>query len=154
MVLAQKAARALMVMALLQTLQQLNCSRAIDLDPSVAHSAEFQDLLNVYTSQTALEELAQIVSTRSNLVRMRLMRNRRRRLLVCIMFLHQQPERRSRGCVSDLLPDMLKPAFPAKSDLPPTCFFVNFFVAKNKDRLPKITVLLLFYFFFHLLPKA
>ena len=76
MVLAQK------VMALHQTLQQLNCSRAIDLDPCVAHSVEFQDLLNVYTSQTALEELAQIVSTRSNLVRMRLMRNRRRRLLV------------------------------------------------------------------------
>ena len=43
-----------------------------------------------------------------------------------------------RGCFSDLLPDMLKPAFPAKSDLPPT-FLCFFFVAKNKDRLPKIT---------------
>ena len=31
MTLAQKAARALMVMALLQALQQLTCSRAIDL---------------------------------------------------------------------------------------------------------------------------
>ena len=63
---------------------------------SVAHGAKFQDLLNVYmsTSQIALEELAQIVSTRSNLVRMRLVRNRHHRLLVCacIMFLHQQPE--------------------------------------------------------------
>ena len=48
-----------------------------------------------------------------------------------------------RGCVSDLLPDMLKPAFPAKSDLPPT-----FFVAKNKDRLPKITFRFLLFFSF------
>ena len=66
----------------------------------------------------------------------------------------------NRGCVSDLLPDMLKPAFPAKSDLPPTSFFVNFFVAKNKDRLPKITFGVFFSFFFiccqklDLLPKA
>ena len=51
----------------------------------------------------------------------------------------------NRGCAGDLLPDMLQPAFPAKSDLPPTVFFV----AKNKDRLPKVTSL-----FFHLLPKA
>ena len=32
-----------------------------------------------------------------------------------------------RGCFSDLLPDMLKPAFPAKSDLPPTFLFGTFF---------------------------
>ena len=57
-----------------------------------------------------------------------------------------------RGCVSDLLPDMLKPAFPAKSDLPPTFIFVSFFVAKNKDCLPKITFV--FFMFLHLLPKA
>ena len=31
-----------------------------------------------------------------------------------------------RGCFSDLLPDMLKPAFPAKSYLPPTFFWVCF----------------------------
>ena len=43
----------------------------------------------------------------------------------------------NRGCVSDLLPDMLKPAFPAKSDLPPTIWGGS--VAKNKGRLPKIT---------------
>ena len=40
---------------------------------------------------------------------------------------------RYRGHVSDLLPDMMKPAFPAKKP------FGSFFVAKNKGRLPKIT---------------
>jgi hypothetical protein len=56
---------------------------------------------------------------------------------------------------------MLKPAFPAKSDLPPPFFVGFFFVAKNKTRLPKITFG--FFSFFHfficcqkldLLPKA
>ena len=52
-----------------------------------------------------------------------------------------------RGCFSDLLPDMLKPAFPAKSDLPPT-FLGGFFVAKNKGRLPKITFGVFLFFSF------
>ena len=36
-----------------------------------------------------------------------------------------------RGCVSDLLPDMMKPAFPAKSDLPPTFSLWIFFARIN-----------------------
>ena len=47
-----------------------------------------------------------------------------------------------RGCASDLLPDMLKPAFPAKSDLPPTIYF------------PKITFGFFCFVLFHSLPKA
>jgi hypothetical protein len=81
------------------TLQQVTCSRAIDVDPPLAHGAEFEGLLNVYTSQTALEELAQIVSARSNVVRLHLMRKRRRRLfmsetliiIMCVL-LAQAPE--------------------------------------------------------------
>ena len=38
--------------------------------------------------------------------------------------------------------------FGCKSDLPPPFFLWNFFVAKNKDRLPKITFGVFCYFFF------
>ena len=41
---------------------------------------------------------------------------------------------------------MLKPAFPAKSDLPPTFGGGDSFVTKNKGRLPKITFGVLFSF--------
>ena len=65
---------------------------------------------------------------------------------------------RCRGCASDLRPDMMKPAFPAKSDLPPT--WGGGVVVKNKGRLPEINFGVFFLAFFiccqklDLLPKA
>ena len=73
--------------------------------------------------------------------------------LLCLHSRHDSTGRLEiRGRASDLLPDILKPAFPAKSGLSPT-FFCWIFVDKNKGRLPKITFNDLFGFF-RLLPKA
>ena len=84
-----------MALTLLQVLAQLSCARGIDLDPATLHMADMADLLAVYTAQTSMEEMAQIVSTKSNLRRLHLIRKRRRRILLCIMTLTQRPERKA-----------------------------------------------------------
>ena len=48
----------------------------------------------------------------------------------------------------------MKPALPAKSDLPPTILLWNSFVAKNEDRLPKTTCGVVLFILVYLLPKA